>query len=73
MGPLPYFNIFNWIAPASLTGCPATVAPVGKTPSGMPIGIQIMGPYWEDATPITFAQLLARETGGFTPPPGYTT
>ena len=73
MGPMPYLNLFNWIAPASLTGCPATVAPVGKTPSGLPVGIQIMGPYWEDATPITFAQLLARETGGFTPPPGYTT
>jgi len=30
-----------------------------------------MGPYWEDATPITFADLLTRELGGFTPPPGY--
>jgi amidase len=37
----------------------------------LPVGIQIMGPYWEDATPITFAELLARETGGFMPPPGY--
>jgi len=27
-------------------------------------GIQIMGPYWEDATPFTFAELLAREIGG---------
>jgi len=24
-----------------------------------------MGPYWEDATPITFAGLLAEELGGF--------
>jgi hypothetical protein len=30
-----------------------------------------MGPYWEDATPITLAGLLTREIGGFTPPPGY--
>jgi hypothetical protein len=30
-----------------------------------------MGPYWEDATSITFADLLAKEVGGFTPPPGY--
>lgn len=64
-------DMLNWIAPATLTGCPATVAPVGRTPQGLPVGIQIMGPFWEDATPITFADLVAKEVGGFTPPPGY--
>lgn len=66
-----YLDVLNWIAPATLTGCPATVAPVGHTETGLPVGIQIMGPYWEDATPITFADLLAREVGGFTRPRGY--
>ncbi|HET8891360.1 MAG TPA: amidase [Candidatus Angelobacter sp.] len=70
-GPRHYMDMLNWIAPATLTGCPATVAPVGRTAQGLPVGIQIMGPFWEDATPITFADLLARETGGFVPPPGY--
>jgi amidase len=70
-GPRRYTDMLNWIAPATLTGCPATVAPVGRTPQGLPVGIQIMGPYWEDATPIIFADLLAREVGGFTAPPGY--
>lgn len=70
-GPRRYMDMMNWIAPATLTGCPATAAPVGQTPEGLPVNIQIMGPYWEDATPITFAELLAREIGGFTPPPGY--
>ena len=69
-GPRRYMDMLNWIAPATLTGCPATVAPVGRTPEGLPVGIQIMGPFWEDATPMTFADLLAREVGGFTPPPG---
>ncbi len=54
----------------NLTGCPATVAPAGMTASGLPVGIQILGPYLEDATPIRLASLLARENGGFTPPPG---
>jgi amidase len=71
-GPRRYMDMINWIAPATLTGCPATVAPVGRTPVGLPVGIQIMGPYWEDATTITFADLLARETGGFIAPRGYT-
>jgi amidase len=70
-GPRRYMDIFNWVATATLTGCPATVAPVGLTPEGVPVGIQIMGPYWEDATPITFAELLAREIGGFSPPPAF--
>jgi Asp-tRNA(Asn)/Glu-tRNA(Gln) amidotransferase A subunit family amidase len=43
----------------------------GRTPQGLPVGIQIMGPFWEDATSITFADLLSREVGGFIAPPGY--
>ena len=70
-GPRRYMEMMNWIAAASLTGCPATVAPVGLTPDGLPVGIQIMGPYGEDATPITFAELMAREIGGFSPPRGF--
>lgn len=70
-GPRHYMDMLNWIATATLTGCPATAAPIGRTPEGLPVGIQIMGPYWEDATPITFADLLTREIGGFSPPPGY--
>ena len=31
------------------------------------------GPYLEDRTPLRFAALVAREWGGFTPPPGYRT
>jgi len=54
-----------------LTGCPATTAPAGLSKSGLPVGLQIVGPYLEDATPIGFAQLLAREIGGFQPPPGF--
>ena len=66
-----YDDIGNWIAPATLTGCPATIAPVGRGESGLPIGLQIMGPYWEDATPIIFAKLLSQILGGFVAPPGY--
>jgi amidase len=70
-GPRHYMDMLNWIAPATLTGCPATVAPVGRTSQGLPVGIQIMGPFWEDATSITFADLLAKEVGGFVAPPEY--
>jgi amidase len=64
-------NMLAYISPATLTGCPAATVPAGLSKRGLPVGLQVTGPYLEDATPITFAQLLAREIGGFQPPPGY--
>jgi amidase len=43
--------------------------PIGRTDSGLPIGMQIIGGFLEDRTTITFAGLIEREFGGFTPPP----
>ncbi len=60
-----------WIGFPTLTGCPATVAPIGRTRGGLPVGIQIMGPYLEDATTIDFAARLKGVIGGFERPPGY--
>ncbi len=44
---------------------------IALEPTGLPIGVQIVGPYLEDRTPIVFAALLEREFGGFKPPPGF--
>ena len=48
-----------WIAHASLTGLPALSMPIGSTPAGLPVGAQVIGPWHEDDTPITFAERLA--------------
>ena len=53
-----YLDLFTWIAPASAAHLPATTAPVGLTADGLPVGVQIVGPHLEDATPIAFAQAL---------------
>jgi len=50
---------------------PATVAPLGLSPDGLPIGVQIAGPQYGDLGTIRFAELLEREYRGFVPPPGY--
>src|SRR5437870_4610491 len=70
-GAQPFLKMLAYISPATLTGCPATTAPAGLSKSGLPVGLQIVGPFLEDATPIAFAQLLAREIGGFQSPGGY--
>ncbi len=67
-GPRPYADLTFWISFATLGGLPATTAPVGLTRSGLPVGIQILGPYLEDATPIDVAAKLADLIGGFRPP-----
>ena len=58
-------------AVATLAGQPATAFPVGLTRGGLPVGLQAIGPYLEDRTPLRFAALVAQELGGFTRPPGY--
>ena len=66
-----YQDLLFWISFATLTGLPATTAPVGLTRDGLPVGIQIIGPFLEDATPIDVAGKLADVLGGFAPPKGF--
>jgi amidase len=71
-GKRPYVqNTAYWIWTASLSGLPATVAPVGLTDGGLPVGVQILAPMWEDGTSIEFAALLSEVTGGFAAPPAF--
>jgi amidase len=64
-----YNDQIVWASIATLTGFPATTAPIDRTESGLPIGVQIIGGYLEDRTTIAFAGLIERAFGGFTPPP----
>ena len=68
-GERPYNDQSFWISHASLPGLPAVAAPVGCTPGGLPIGVQIVGPLYEDDTAITFAELLEDVIGGYESPP----
>lgn len=68
----PYLDLLVWVGSiGNLCWLPATVAPVGRTPSGLPVGVQIVGPYLEDRTTIDVARRLAEVVGGFSPPPGF--
>jgi amidase len=69
--PVPYFSQLFWAGLATCAYLPATSAPIGLSPDGLPLGLQIMGPEMADRTTIWLAGELARLIGGFTPPPGY--
>ena len=65
----PYMDHVCWAALASVAFLPATSAPIGVTPEGLPVNVQIIGPFLGDKTTIRFAELLADVRGGFHPPP----
>lgn len=67
----PYLDILMWVGLAGVVYLPVTVVPIGKTQSGLPVGVQIVGPYLEDRSCLEFARQLEKLMGGFTPPPGY--
>ena len=68
---VPYLHGLCYPALSNVPGQPATAFPVGLSREGLPIGLQAIGPYLEDLTPIRFTALLAREIGGYRKPSGY--
>lgn len=66
-----YQEQFSWMGLAGASYLPATVVPVGVTSQGLPVGIQIIGPFLEDRTCLDLAARLYGILGGFRAPPGY--
>ncbi|MET0233498.1 MAG: amidase [Kibdelosporangium sp.] len=64
----PYFDQLVWAGLATLPGLPATAIPAGRSSEGLPVGVQLIGPMFEDRTPLRLAELLEQKTGGFQPP-----
>jgi len=67
--PYVYPDQLAWPGIATLPGLPSTAIPLGLSPEGLPVGVQIVGPWLEDRTPLKLAELIEREFGGFVPPP----
>ena len=65
----PYPDQLAWPGIATLPGLPSTAIPLGLSPEGLPVGVQIVGAWLEDRTPLKLAELIEREFGGFVPPP----
>jgi amidase len=68
---VPTTDQMFWAGYPCMAYLPSTVAPCGFTPSGLPVGVQIVAPQYGDRTAIHFARLLEREFQPFVPPPGY--
>ncbi len=58
-----YLDLFGWTGPAGAGSLPATVVPAGTGDDGLPIGVQVVGPYLHDVTAIRAAGLIAELCG----------
>jgi amidase len=61
----PFTACFN------ASGNPAMNIPLGLGQEGLPLGVQIVGPYWSEPQMIAFAKQISHLTGGFVKPAGY--
>ena len=69
--PQPVTTQMWWAGIAGMGYLPGTAAPIGLSPEGLPLSVQIVGPQYGDYWTIRFAQLIEREYYAFAPPPAY--
>ena len=65
----PYADLIAWTTQFGYVYLPATVVPAGRTQSGLPVGLQIVGPFMGDRTTLEFARFVESVTGGYKAPP----
>ncbi len=69
---VPYNAQGFWQGIATVSYLPATIAPIGRTKAGLPLSVQILGPYLGDRSTIGFAKILEREYAKFKAPAQFT-
>jgi amidase len=68
---IAYNDLLFWPGLTCGFHLPATVAPLGFTKAGLPLGVQIAGPIYGDRTTIAAAGLLEEAWQGFKAPAGW--
>jgi len=64
-----YLDAWSYTEFFNLLGNPGAVVPVGQSPEGLPIGVQIVGRPWEEELVLAVAAEVERECGRFRRPP----
>jgi amidase len=67
----PYTDQMRWMGLFGVSYLPATAVPIATHSSGLPIGLQVVGPFAEDRTALKVAGLIEEITGGCRVPPGW--
>jgi amidase len=67
----PYISVISWTGLIGILGLPSAVPPIGRTPAGLPVGMQVVTPYLRDRDAIALAGRAADLVGGYETPPGF--
>ncbi|MDP9403599.1 MAG: amidase family protein [Actinomycetota bacterium] len=67
----PYLDQIMWNIVVGMAGLPSTVAPVGRTAGGLPVGAQVVGRRHADALTIAVAGIVGALSRGYGVPPGF--
>src|SRR6204780_1551458 len=68
-GRVEYLKEMSYSQGFNLLGNPEAVVQAGKSPEGLPIGVQVVGRPWEDEAVLAVAAKIEQALGGFRPPP----
>ena len=67
---VPHLIAMAWCGAIGPVLLPVVTLPIGPTSAGLPVGIQVIGPYLSDLRLLQIAELLEAAAGtAFTPPP----
>jgi amidase len=66
---VPNFLNAAWNGAVGVTLLPVVTVPAGLTPSGLPVGVQVIGPFLSDLRLLRLAGVIDAAGPGFTPPP----
>jgi amidase len=66
---VPYMSMLQWIAPATALHAPALAVQAGRTPQGLPVGVQVVGAWHGEDRLFDVAAAIEDALGGFTAPP----
>ena len=64
-----YLEAWSYVAWFNLLGTPAAVVPVGASPEGLPIGVQISARPWQEELVLSVAEVIEKECGDSRKPP----
>jgi amidase len=64
-----YLKAFSYAQAYNLLGLPVVVVPCGRSPEGLPIGVQVVGRPFEEETVLAVASIIEEALGGYERPP----
>jgi Asp-tRNA(Asn)/Glu-tRNA(Gln) amidotransferase A subunit family amidase len=63
-----YLDVMRYAAWFNALGAPAAIVPVGQSPEGLPVGVQVAARPYEDEVALAIAGVIDREFGYRRPP-----